>query len=366
MGPWVLINARWYNLSPPFSFGRFGGWRRRYPGGSECRSIFLTVSRAMPNRLAASRWLRPSTWQASRTRRHRSTVYILPPSISKKIEGYRWQRFTPPAAGKSRRFRGLICHRRSQSMISVKGASFGRFGGWRRRYPGGSECRSIFLTVSRAMPNRLAASRWLRPSTWQASRTRRYRSTVYILPPSISKKIEGYRWQRFTPPAAGKSRRFRGLICHRRSQTIRSSSTSGICGAFLAHTSTIITVQGPTCRSARTHRMDDPFSRPGPERSFPCPRSAVCIIVTNASRPDHPPLGFDQFLSVATWTLPASACPCIGSLARSGGISIVMTAPMVDYKIHWLKMMSVPESRAVVGRHDGINGRDRASVRVWP
>ncbi len=45
-----------------------------------------------------------------------------------------------------------------------------------------------------------------------------YRSTVYILPPSISKKIEGYRWQSFTPPAAGKSRRFRGLICHRRSQ----------------------------------------------------------------------------------------------------------------------------------------------------
>ena len=32
---------------------------------------------------------------------------------SKKIEGYRWQSFTPPAAGKSRRFRGLICHRRS-------------------------------------------------------------------------------------------------------------------------------------------------------------------------------------------------------------------------------------------------------------
>ena len=40
-------------------------------------------------------------------------MYILPPSISKKIEGYRWQSFTPPAAGKSRRFRGLICHRRS-------------------------------------------------------------------------------------------------------------------------------------------------------------------------------------------------------------------------------------------------------------
>ena len=41
-----------------------------------------------------------------------------------------------------------------------------------------------------------------------------------------------------------------------------------------------------------------------------------------------------------------------------------MTAPMVDYKIHWLKMMSVPESRAVVGRHDGINGRDRDKKRV--
>ncbi len=57
-------------------------------------------------------------------------------------------------------------------------------------------------------------------------------------------------------------------------------------------------------------------------------------------------------------TLPTSACPCIASLARPGGISIVTTAPMVDYKIHWLKMMSVPESQAVVGRHDGINGMD--------
>ena len=41
-----------------------------------------------------------------------------------------------------------------------------------------------------------------------------------------------------------------------------------------------------------------------------------------------------------------------------------MTAPMVDYKIHWLKMMSVPESRAVVGRHDGINGRDSMLKRA--
>ena len=46
-------------------------------------------------------------------------MYILPPSISKKIEGYRWQSFTPPAAGKSRRFRGLICHRRSHGAFFV-------------------------------------------------------------------------------------------------------------------------------------------------------------------------------------------------------------------------------------------------------
>ena len=46
-------------------------------------------------------------------------MYILPPSISKKIEGYRWQSFTPPAAGKSRRFRGLICHRRSHIMAGL-------------------------------------------------------------------------------------------------------------------------------------------------------------------------------------------------------------------------------------------------------
>ena len=31
---------------------------------------------------------------------------------------------------------------------------------------------------------------------------------------------------------------------------------------------------------------------------------------------------------------------------------------MVDFKIHWLNMMSVPESRAAVGRADEINGRD--------
>ena len=44
----------------------------------------------------------------------------------------------------------------------------------------------------------------------------------------------------------------------------------------------------------------------------------------------------------------------------------MMIAPVVDYKIHWLKMMSVPESRAVVGRHDGINGRDRRPYMTMP
>ena len=70
---------------------------------------------------------------------------------------------------------------------------------------------------------------------------------------------------------------------------------------------------------------------------------------------------------MATCTLPTSAGPCIGSLARAGGISIVTTAPKVDYKIRWPIMMSVPESRAVVGRYDGINGRDSmaAEFAAW-
>ena len=112
----------------------------------------------------------------------------------------------------------------------------------------------------------------------------------------------------------------------------------------------------------RTHRMVDPFSRPGPERSFPCPRSAVCIIVTNASRPDHPRPGS---INSSLWRRGRCRHPHaldIGSLARAGGMSIVMTAPMVDYKMHWLKIMSVPESRAIVGRRDGINGRDNPCV----
>ena len=65
-------------------------------------------------------------------------MYILPPSISKKIEGYRWQSFTPPAAGKSRRFRGLICHRRSQTAEVCRnhGISPNTFYKWKAKYGG--------------------------------------------------------------------------------------------------------------------------------------------------------------------------------------------------------------------------------------
>ena len=56
---------------------------------------------------------------------------------------------------------------------------------------------------------------------------------MYILPPSISKKIEGYRWQSFTPPAAGKSRRFRGLICHRRSHHVRMNKNTPLAHHYI-------------------------------------------------------------------------------------------------------------------------------------
>ena len=45
-------------------------------------------------------------------------MYILPPSIPKRIEGYRWQSFTPPQLGNPRRFRGPICHRHTQKQAA--------------------------------------------------------------------------------------------------------------------------------------------------------------------------------------------------------------------------------------------------------
>src|SRR5271169_1378278 len=98
-------------------------------------------------------------------------------------------------------------------MISVNPSSFGRLIGAVRRYPGGTEKPSIFLTLSREIPNRRAASRALIPSRW-ARRTFRYSSTVKMPPPSLlkgrAKVAEFYSagsgtipplpWQTFPPP----------------------------------------------------------------------------------------------------------------------------------------------------------------------
>lgn len=104
--------------------------------------------------------------------------------------------------------------------------------------------------------------------------------------------------------------------------------------------------------------MDDPFSRPVPARSFPCPRSVACIIVMSVSRPDYLRWASINFSlrQRGRCRHPHALAQC--SPARSSGMGIVTTAPLVNFKIRWLKMMSVPESRTAVGRHDGINGRD--------
>lgn len=69
---------------------------------------------------------------------------------------------------------------RIRSITGTSGSSLGRSTGLLRRYPGGTEKRSIFATVFGSMPNSRAARRWLIPSTWQARRTRAYRSTTFI------------------------------------------------------------------------------------------------------------------------------------------------------------------------------------------
>ena len=62
-------------MSPvnPSSFGRRTGAVRRYPGGTENSSIFLTLSREIPKWRAAARSLIPSR-HARRTLRYSSTV----------------------------------------------------------------------------------------------------------------------------------------------------------------------------------------------------------------------------------------------------------------------------------------------------
>ena len=96
-------------------------------------------------------------------------MYILPPSISKKIEGYRWQSFTPPAAGKSRRFRGLICHRRSHCPYAITCQWLGR------TRPERSLSRSSVEKLSRSAKDQVAAwnctARTCWVSDWRSRRS---------------------------------------------------------------------------------------------------------------------------------------------------------------------------------------------------
>ena len=112
--------------------------------------------------------------------------------------------------------------------------------------------------------------------------------------------------------------------------------------------------------------MDDPLSRPGPDKSFACPRLVACIIVTNVSRPDYLRWASINFSlrQRGRCRHPHALAQC--SLARTGEMSIVKTSPVADFKSRRLKMMSVPERLTAVGRPDGINGRDRFSFCSFP
>ena len=84
------------------------------------------------------------------------------------------------------RGRSLSCSRMA-SITPSQGPSLGRRIGFCRRYPGGNEYSSIFLTVFRASPNSRATARRLLPSTRTARRTRAYTSTSYMPPVSHGK-----------------------------------------------------------------------------------------------------------------------------------------------------------------------------------
>ncbi len=91
------------------------------------------------------------------------------------------------------------------SMIGMNGSSFGRAGAFDLRYPGGTECSRIFRTVLRSMPKTRAASLLLILSTWHARRTRLYRSTEYISPPStrcLRRKVRNLTPRRSDQPTA--------------------------------------------------------------------------------------------------------------------------------------------------------------------
>ena len=65
-------------------------------------------------------------------------------------------------------------------MIGMNGSRFGQTTGFVRRYPGGSENRHIFATVSRLKPKPRATSRRLFPSTNTKYLTAAETSTAYI------------------------------------------------------------------------------------------------------------------------------------------------------------------------------------------
>src|ERR1700693_1451131 len=65
-------------------------------------------------------------------------------------------------------------------MTPINGSTSGRAGGFRRRYPGGTENAIILATVRGSIPNRRAASRRLKPSIWTAWRTLAYNSSLFI------------------------------------------------------------------------------------------------------------------------------------------------------------------------------------------
>ena len=96
--------------------------------------------------------------------------------------------------------------RSHSSMNPVKPSSFGWRTGAVRRYPGGTENSSIFLTLSREIPKWRAAARSLIPSR-HARRTLRYSSIRFAArrlacessrPPHNRKGLPD--WQSFAPP----------------------------------------------------------------------------------------------------------------------------------------------------------------------
>ena len=93
---------------------------------------------------------------------------------------------------------------------------------WRFSQGTGTECNKIFATVRRSIPNRRAASRWVNFSWWHASRTRRYKSTVYIpKPPASATRLQRLKRLAYYYAATARlPRRSCGSFLHRRSQVL--------------------------------------------------------------------------------------------------------------------------------------------------